>query len=71
MNAKELFGVAVRTIGLWLIANGAISMTAVLAAPEAMIGIAVYLVVGAILFFRAEGFVRTAYGSSDAVRRAL
>ena len=69
MNARELFGVAVRTIGLWLIANGVISMAAVLAAPQAIVGIAVYLIVGAILFFGAEGFVRTAYGSSDAVRR--
>ncbi len=69
MNAKELFGVAVRTMGLWLIANALISMTTIWAAPTAIIGIFPYLIVGAILFFGANGFVRTAYDGSWAMDR--
>jgi hypothetical protein len=61
MNAHDLFGVAVRSIGLWLFANAVSSMTTLLAAPQAILIIAANLIVGAILFFGADGFVRTAY----------
>jgi hypothetical protein len=64
MNPSALFGVAVRILGLWFIASAVASMTAVLVAPGAIIGLAVNMIVGAILFFGADGFTRTAYGRS-------
>jgi hypothetical protein len=62
MSASELFGVAVRVLGLWFIASAVASMAAVLVAPGAIIGLAANAIVGAVLLFGADGFARTAYG---------
>lgn len=63
MNPSELFGVAVRAMGLWFIASAAASAVAVLAAPAAILPLAINAIVGAVLFFGADGFERTAYRS--------
>lgn len=61
MNPRELFGVAVRAIGLWFIASAVASMSAALASPAAVIPLAINAIVGAILFFGADGFGKIAY----------
>ena len=61
MSPSELFGVAVRVLGLWFIASAVASAAALLAVPAAIIPLAANAVVGAILFFGADGFERTAY----------
>jgi hypothetical protein len=66
MTPSELFGVAVRILGLWFIASAVASAAAVLVAPAAIIGLAANAIVGAILLFGADGFARTAYGGSRA-----
>jgi hypothetical protein len=61
MTGKDIFGAAVRAIGLWMIVTAVVSLPSILAAPAALIGIALYSIVGAVLLFGADGFVRTAY----------
>jgi len=63
MSPNELFGVAVRIVGLWFIASAVASMAAVLASPGAVIPLAINAIVGAILLFGAEGFEKLAYRS--------
>lgn len=65
MSPNELFGVAVRILGLWFIANAAASIFTILAAPGAIIPLVVNTAVGAILFFRADAFEGLAYSRRD------
>lgn len=62
MKTTDLFGIAVRAISLWFIAGAAASMAAVLVAPGAANGVGLNLLVGSVLFFQSDGFVRAAHG---------
>ena len=59
MHARDLFGVAVRTMGLWLVAN---AVTTWVALPMDIYGPAPSGVVGALLISRADALVRLLYG---------
>jgi hypothetical protein len=61
MRGHELSGVVVRAMGIWLIAQGILSLPATFPVPMAMVSAGVAAVVGAILFLSADGFVRTTY----------
>jgi len=61
MRGHELFGVVVRTLGLWLIVQAILSFILSLASLQAFISVLAQAIVGAVLFFGANGFVRTAY----------
>lgn len=65
MKAHAPFGVVVRTIGIGSIVSGVASLTGAFASSQAAVSVigssAVAMVIGAILFFGADGFVRTAY----------
>ena len=63
MSVRELFGVLVRTVGIWELANGLPDLVAGLTASTEFTflhGI-VNIVTGLILFFLADGLTQTAY----------
>ena len=59
MPARDLFGVAVRTMGLWLVANAVATWVA---APMNIYGPAPSGIIGALLIARADTLVRLLYG---------
>ena len=63
MNGKDVFVVAVRIIGIWEIARAITGPTWVEYGPTPGVILAAIVsgIVGLILFFGANGFVRTAY----------
>jgi hypothetical protein len=66
MKAHKVFGIVVRSIGLWSIVQGMASLVAILGNNGLYVAIAaaVEMLIGAVLFFGADGFVRTAYRHS-------
>jgi hypothetical protein len=63
MHPRDLFGVAIRTMGVWLLANAIVSCVQ---APLASLGIAPAALMGAILISRADRIVNKIYGKPPA-----
>ena len=61
MKGYELYGMFVRSLGLWLIVQGVIAIPTALAVGLALVSQVVSIVVGGVLYFGADGFVRTTY----------
>jgi hypothetical protein len=68
MKAPDVFGIVVRTIGLWEIVQGLNVLPALFTSPMAAVAAALPAVIGAILFFGANGFVRSAYNQGPKSR---
>jgi hypothetical protein len=64
MKPTELFGVAVRTLGLWIVVNSTTGLLTSGLSLGAILAFGSNIVVGCILLFGASGFVRAAYGHS-------
>ena len=61
MNAQDVFGVVVRVIGLWMMAQAVMLISGIFAAPIVLLAIIVESGVGCFLFFGADQIVAAAY----------
>jgi hypothetical protein len=66
MKPTELFGVAVRSLGLWTVVSSATGMILSGLTPGAILALGLNAVVGCILLFKAPVFVQAAYGGPPA-----
>jgi hypothetical protein len=63
MKPHEIFGVAVRTVGVWVIAETIMGMTSV-GSPLGFVGILMKVLLGCYVFNRANFIVDLAYPES-------
>ena len=68
MKASELFGVVIRSLGIWEIVLGISNLPMIVAmhggpAEAAVMDAGTRMIVGAVLYFAAGAFVGVAYGS--------
>jgi hypothetical protein len=61
MKASEVFGIIVRTLGLWIVVQVVLHLAGAFTSPTAVVGIVMEAMLGFYLFFRADFIVNIAY----------